>query len=152
MGVEIERKFLLKEGWPKENGILYMQGYLNRDKERTVRVRIAGDKGYLTIKGKNKGAKRLEFEYEIPVDDAKEMLELLCEQPLVSKYRYKVAYGGLMWEIDEFLAENEGLIVVEVELSSEDEKVVLPSWIGKEVTGDPKYYNANLIQNPYCNW
>ncbi|MCH9814454.1 MAG: CYTH domain-containing protein, partial [Epsilonproteobacteria bacterium] len=142
MGVEIERKFLVKTGWPKENGTRYMQGYLNRQKEKTVRVRIAGEKGYLTIKGKSEGAKRLEYEYEIPIEEAKEMLERLCDQPLVSKYRYKVTYAGLIWEIDQFLAENEGLIVAEVELESEDQEVQLPPWIDKEVTGDVKYYNA----------
>lgn len=152
MGIEIERKFLLKEGWPKEKGVLYMQGYLSLQKERTVRVRVAGEKGYLTIKGESHKASRLEYEYPIPVDEAKEMLDLLCERPLISKYRYKIVYEGLIWEIDQFLEENEGLIIAEVELEREDEEIIFPSWIGEEVTGEAKYYNANLIKNPYKAW
>ncbi len=152
MGIEIERKFLVKETWPKENGALYMQGYLSRQKERTVRVRVVGDKGYLTIKGESKKATRLEYEYMISVDDAKEMLELLCEKPILSKYRYKVLYKNTLWEIDRFLGENEGLILAEVELENEDQRIDLPPWIGQEVTGDAKYYNANLIGNPYQKW
>lgn len=152
MGIEIERKFLVKETWPKENGALYMQGYLSRQKERTVRVRVVGDIGYLTIKGESKKASRLEYEYTISVDDAKEMLEFLCEKPILSKYRYKVLYKNTLWEIDEFLGENEGLVLAEVELESEDQMIDLPPWIGREVTDDAKYYNANLIGNPYQKW
>lgn len=153
MGVEIERKFLVRDVWPKENGTLYIQGYLSRQKERTVRVRVVGEKGYLTIKGESQGtATRLEYEYIIPVDEAKEMLELLCEKPIISKYRYKVLYKNTLWEIDQFLGENEGLIVAEVELESEDQQIILPFWIDREVTGDPRYYNASLIKNPYQKW
>ncbi|DAB41395.1 MAG TPA: adenylate cyclase [Sulfurovum sp. UBA12169] len=152
MGVEIERKFLVKNTWPRENGTLYIQGYLSRQKERTVRVRVVGDKGYLTIKGKNQKASRPEYEYAIPAEEAKEMLEQLCEKPIICKYRYKVLYENTVWEIDQFLGENEGLIVAEVELESEDQMIDLPPWIGQEVTDDTRYYNANLIGNPYQKW
>jgi CYTH domain-containing protein len=152
MGIEIERKFLVKNTWPKENGTLYIQGYLSRQKERTVRVRVVGDKGYLTIKGKNQKASRLEYEYAIPAEEAKEILERLCEKPIIHKYRYKILYENTLWEIDQFLGENEGLIVAEVELRAEDQKIVLPPWAGLEVTNDARYYNANLISNPYKKW
>ncbi|GAB4338912.1 MAG: CYTH domain-containing protein [Calditrichia bacterium] len=154
MGKEIERKFLVKgDDWKKKGkGTVYRQGYLSTVKERVVRVRTVNDKGFLTIKGINRGATRLEFEYEIPVADAKEMLEKLCLRPLIEKTRYVVEYGGLKWEVDEFAGENEGLILAEVELEDEQQKVELPDWIGEEVTGDPRYFNSNLIKNPYTSW
>lgn len=154
MGKEIERKFLVKgDDWKKKGkGTVYRQGYLSTVKERVVRVRMVNDKGFLTIKGINRGATRLEFEYEIPVADAKEMLEKLCLRPLIEKTRYVVEYGGLKWEVDEFAGENEGLILAEVELEDEQQKVELPDWIGEEVTGDPRYFNSNLIKNPYTRW
>lgn len=154
MGVEIERKFLLKnDSWRSlARGTKYRQGYLNSAKDRTVRVRTIGDKGYLTIKGISRGAVRLEYEYEISVADAQAMLKELCEKPLIEKKRHKVEYKGLIWEIDEFFGENQGLIVAEVELESEDQKFVKPGWISEEVTGDPRYFNANLIHLPYRKW
>ena len=152
MGREIERKFLVKGfTWREVKGAMIRQGYLNSAKERNVRVRIIEDKAYLTIKGIAVGASRLEFEYEVPLKDAAELLEI-CEKPLIEKRRYRVLEGGLIWEVDEFFGENEGLIVAEVELESEDQAFHKPDWIGEEVTGDPRYFNSNLIRNPYTNW
>ena len=153
MGIEIERKFLVNEGvWREAPATRYRQGYLSTVKERTVRVRTIGDKGYLTIKGISVGAARLEFEYEIPAEDADKLLTELCEKPLIEKTRYKLEHEGLTWEVDEFFGENQGLIVAEVELASEDQRFEAPPWIGPEVTEDPRYYNANLIEHPYSRW
>ncbi len=153
MATEIERKFLVKEGtWRNEKGTEYRQGYLNSTKERVVRVRTIDDKGFLTIKGITTGATRAEYEYEIPVNEAEAMLDGLCEKPLIEKDRYKIAHKGLIWEVDEFFGENQELILAEVELESEDQPYEKPEWITDEVTGDPKYFNSNLIQNPYKNW
>ena len=154
MAQEIERKFLVTgDAWRRlAKGTVYRQGYLSTVKERTVRVRTVGDKGYLTVKGLSVGAKRAEFEYEIPVTDADVMLDELCEQPLIEKTRYKIPFDGLIWEVDEFASDNEGLIVAEVELSDEDQEIRLPDWIGEEVTDDLRYYNANLVAHPYKSW
>ena len=153
MAHEIERKFLVKEGiWREAAAQIYRQGYLSTVKERTVRVRTINDKGYLTVKGISVGASRLEFEYEIPVADADEMLDNLCEKPLIEKRRYKLDDGGLTWEIDVFFGDNEGLIVAEVELESEGQAFHKPDWVDEEVTSDPRYYNANLIAHPYSHW
>ncbi len=114
-------------------------------------MRTINDKGYLTIKGLTVGASRLEFEYEIPRPDADQLLDI-CEKPLIEKTRYIVVEGEFVWEIDEFIGENEGLIVAEVELESEDQDFPRPAWVGKEVTGDPRYFNSNLIKNPYKMW
>jgi len=153
MALEIERKFLVNNSaWREAQGVMYRQGYLNSVKERTVRVRIIGDKGYLTVKGISRGAVRAEYEYEIPGVEAEAMLDDLCEKPLIEKMRYKIAYKGFVWEVDEFCGDNQGLIVAEVELESEDQKFEPPEWIGEEVTGDPRYFNANLIHHPYCRW
>ena len=152
MAKEIERKFLIKEGsWRNTKGTHYRQGYLNSVKERVVRVRTVEDKGYLTIKGLTVGASRLEFEYEIPRQDADLLLDI-CEKPLIEKTRFKVTEGGFVWEIDEFFGENQGLIVAEVELESENQDFPRPDWIREEVTGDPRYFNSNLIRNPYKMW
>jgi adenylate cyclase len=152
MATEIERKFLLKEGVrPSGTAMKCCQGFLSRAKERTVRVRTVNDKGYLTIKGIAVGASRPEFEYEIPYQDALELLDI-CEKPLIVKNRYRVEEGGVVWEIDEFFGENKGLIIAELELESEDQEFEKPDWVGEEVTGDPRYYNANLIKNPYTKW
>jgi adenylate cyclase len=152
MAKEIERKFLVKNGaWRQEKGTKYRQGYLNSAKERIVRVRTIKNKAYLTIKGITVGASRMEFEYEIPRKDADGLLDI-CEKPLIEKIRYKVKEGGFIWEIDEFFGENQGLIVAEVELESEDQNFPKPDWVGEEVTGDPRYFNSNLIQNPYTKW
>jgi len=154
MATEIERKFIPRtDNWRDgAGGVRYRQGYLSTDSERTVRVRTAGDKAFLTIKGKTVGASRAEYEYAIPRDDADAMLDQLCRRPIIEKVRYKISHGGLIWEVDEFEGENAGLVIAEVELSSEDQAVELPDWAGQEVTGDPRYYNANLISNPYSNW
>lgn len=152
MAVEIERKFLVKEGWqPNSAGVRIAQGYLSAVPERTVRVRIKGEKGYLTVKGKNQGISRAEFEYEIPVSDAEAMLAL-CEQPPVEKTRYLEAYEGHTWEIDIFTGANEGLRVAEIELPSEDADFVKPDWAGEEVSGDARYYNSSLSRHPYQQW
>jgi CYTH domain-containing protein len=154
MGKEIERKFRVKgDAWKSlAKGTRYCQGYLNSVKERTVRVRTVGDKGFLTVKGITTGASRTEYEYPIPVSDAEGMLNDLCEKPLIEKNRYKIGDKNLTWEVDEFFGENKGLIVAEVELQSEGQSVEKPEWIGEEVTGDPRYFNANLIKHPYTKW
>lgn len=154
MAKEIERKFLVKPAaWePQVAGTKIRQGYLSSLKERVVRVRTKGTKAFLTIKGITKGITRSEFEYEIPVDDADLLLTNLCEQPLVEKTRYKETHNGHEWEIDVFFGANEGLVVAEVELTDENEKIEIPIWIGEEVSSDPRYFNSNLIQNPYCKW
>jgi CYTH domain-containing protein len=154
MGKEIERKFLVRgEAWKKlASGTEYRQGYLSTVKERTVRVRTVGEKGYLTVKGITVNNARAEYEYEIPAADANQMLDALCERPLVEKTRYKIPFGGLVWEVDEFHGENEGLVVAEVELTDATQKFELPEWVGAEVSGDPRYFNANLIANPYSRW
>jgi adenylate cyclase len=154
MGVEIERKFLpASDGW-KGLGqpTLMRQGYLVADPVRTVRVRIEGQRAVITIKSKSTGASRGEWEYEIPVPDAAELLDRLCEQPLVEKVRHRIDYAGHTWEVDEFQGENAGLVVAEIELGSEDEVFDKPDWIGQEVTGDPRYYNSSLIRFPYSKW
>ena len=152
MPKEIERKFLVEnDTWRNASGIRYRQGYLSSVKERTVRVRTIEDRGYLTIKGIAVGASRLEFEYEIPREDAETLLGM-CEQPLIEKNRYKVEHGGFIWEIDEFFGDNQGLIIAELELESEDQEFPRPDWVGEEVTEDSRYYNANLIKNPFTAW
>jgi len=154
MAQEIERKFLLaSDQWRSgAEGRLYRQGYLSTDKARTVRVRIVGERGLLTIKGLTRGISRLEFEYDIPLADATRLLDELCHRPLIEKTRYEVTHGGLTWEIDEFHGDNAGLIVAEVELASEDQDIELPEWVGAEVSGDPRYYNSNLAQHPFSKW
>ena len=154
MGVEIERKFLLKgDEWRSlAPGVLYRQGYIASGKGRTVRVRIAGDQGYITIKGPSAGAARSEFEYPIPLADATEMLDTLCDRPLIEKTRHKIHWGDLIWEVDEFAGDNQGLIMAEVELTDANQAVAIPDWIGEEVTGDPRYFNSNLAKNPFTRW
>ena len=154
MGKEIERKFLINgDAWRMlAEGTMYRQGYLNSAKERTVRVRTVGEKAFLTIKGITVGATRAEYEYEIPFDDCNALLDNLAEKPLIEKKRYTIKQGEFTWEIDEFFGDNQGLIVAEIELTSEDQKFDKPSWIGAEVTGDPRYFNSNLIKNPFTRW
>ena len=153
MAKEIERKFLVNgDAWKRSKGTLYRQGYLSTVKERTVRVRLEGERAVLTIKGITRGATRAEFEYEIPFEDAEQLLDDLCERPLIEKTRYKIEHAGLTWEVDEFLNENTGLVVAEVELESEDQQFDLPEWLGEEVTRDPRYYNANLVSHPFTKW
>ena len=154
--IEIERKFLVKSEEFKaisfaKNEI--SQGYLNSNPERTVRVRIKGHQGYLTIKGKGNetGLSRLEWEVEIPVDEAKMLLNL-CESGVISKMRYEVKFGNHIYEVDEFFGENEGLVLAEIELKSEEEAFEKPDWLGEEVTNNEKYYNSYLSKNPFKNW
>lgn len=155
MANEIERKFLVKrESWtpPAEGGVNYRQGYLSVEPARTVRVRIAGDNAFITVKGITSGIERMEFEYPIPVRDAGTMLDVLCVRPLVEKVRYRVPFAERVWEVDDFLGDNEGLLLAEVELPDRGAAVTLPAWIGKEVSGDPRYFNSNLAANPYSRW
>ncbi len=152
MAIEIERKFLVVgDAWRAAPPVFYSQGYLNRDKVRTVRVRIAGEEAFLTIKGTSVGARRAEFEYPIPVWDARELLAL-CEQPLIEKNRRKILHEGFIWEVDEFLGENLGLVVAEIELPAEDAVFAKPDWVGEEVTEDARYFNSNLSRTPFTCW
>ncbi|NCT83952.1 MAG: CYTH domain-containing protein [Comamonadaceae bacterium] len=154
MGIEIERKFLVAgDGWrqPPERQTRYCQGYLSRDPARTVRVRLAGDHAFLTIKGATTGATRAEFEYEIPTADAQALLAL-CDDPVVEKIRHLCVVDGMTWEVDEFLGTNAGLVVAEIELQAEDQPFTRPAWLGAEVTGDARYVNANLAVRPFTRW
>ena len=152
MGIEIERKFLVVgDGWRAAPATAYAQGYLNRDKQRTVRVRVVQQQAWLTIKGANAGATRAEFEYPIPLADAEQLLAL-CDGPLVRKLRRIVEHAGSRWEIDEFQGDNAGLVVAEIELASEQASFEKPAWLGAEVTHDPRYYNSNLAAAPYSTW
>ena len=152
MGVEIERKFLVVgDDWRAAPAVPYAQGYLNRDKQRTVRVRIVQDQAWLTVKGANSGATRAEFEYAIPLADAQQLLAL-CDGPLVRKQRRVVAHAGATWEIDEFEGDNAGLVVAEIELPSEDAPFEPPPWLGSEVTHDPRYFNSSLATAPFSTW
>ncbi len=155
MAQEIERKFLVK-GEFKElatKATRITQGYLSSVPERTVRVRVKGEKGFITIKGigSDSGASRFEWEKEIPVAEVNDLLKI-CEPGVIDKTRYLVPVGEHTYEVDEFYGDNEGLTVAEVELSAEDEAFVKPEWLGEEVTGDVRYYNSMLMKNPYKNW
>ncbi len=154
MGTEIERKFLVKgDGWrTSAAGVLYRQGCLNTAKERTIRLRTAGEKAFLTIKGITVCATRNEYEYEIPLAECNAMQETLAEKPLIEKRRYTILSRGTTWEVDEFLGDNAGLVIAEVELDSEDQPFTKPDWIGEEVTGDPRYFNSNLSTHPFTKW
>lgn len=156
MGMEIERKFLVRPDHLQQlvkdlRPDLIRQGYLCSDPERTVRVRIKGDKGYLTIKGKTAGISRQEFEYTIPQDEAAALLRL-CQGPLIEKHRYELTIKDQLWEIDEFFGDNAGLLLAEAELAHEQQPLEIPDWVEKEVTDDPRYYNAKLAVHPYCRW
>jgi adenylate cyclase len=155
MGREIERKFLVNgQQWRQEalHSSFLRQGYLSVDPQRTVRVRLDGEEGFLTIKGVTTGASRAEFEYPLPAAEAHELLADLCLRPLIEKTRFRLHHAGLLWEIDEFLGDNQGLVVAEVELQREDQLLLLPEWVGEEVTGDRRYHNSNLLAHPYRNW
>lgn len=154
MGEEIERKFLVTgEAWRESaKAVRYRQGFLSTVPERTVRVRVAGAQGSITVKGKTVGARRAEFDYEIPRMDAEAMLDRLCERPLIEKTRYMLPLGSHTWEIDVFEGDNEGLVVAEIELGSEDEAFDKPEWLGDEVTHDPRYFNSNLVARPFRDW
>ncbi|MGQ7854188.1 CYTH domain-containing protein [Pedobacter sp. WC2501] len=155
MGKEIERKFLIdQQKWDnlnKPEGKLFRQGYLLADKAKTIRVRATETIGFLTIKGQAIGATRPEYEYEIPVEEAVELLDNFAQSEL-SKIRYEIPFKNKLWEVDVFLGDNEGLVVAEIELESETESFDLPDWIGKEVTEEEKYYNSNLTVKPFKDW
>lgn len=153
MAQEIERKYLVNgESWKQlASGTVYRQGYIYTVNRKTVRVRVIDQQGYLTIKGPSKGTVRSEFEYPIPLADAEEMLDTLCDRPLIEKIRYKIPQGDLVWEVDEFLGDNAGLVVAEVELNDPNQEISLPDWIDRQVT-DPKYFNSNLARHPYKDW
>jgi adenylate cyclase len=155
MAIEIERKFLLKsDAWRAhvESRELLRQGYLSAGSACSIRARIAGDQAWLNLKAKRSGMTRLEFEYAIPRADADQILDELCTGPLVEKYRHRIPMGDLVWEIDEFLGANAGLIVAEIELPTEETGFDRPPWLGEEVTEDERYYNFNLAQKPYREW
>lgn len=153
MAKEIERKFLVNgEEWKQFSSVEIRQGYLCTDKHRTVRVRSKSGKAYLTIKGITEGASRDEFEYEIPFEDGSYMLDNICQRPLIEKRRYIIHIDNKVWEVDEFFGDNSGLVVAEIELSSEKEEFGKPNWIGEEITHDARYFNANLIQRPFSQW
>ena len=153
--MEIERKFLVqKEKWlvvSKQAGILYIQGYLSIDDDKVIRVRVAGERGFLTIKGKSETFSHPEFEYEIPVDDARELLKQYTKNR-VEKVRTRIPAGNYVWEVDEFLGENEGLLMAEIELEIPEDIFEKPAWLGEEVTGDARYYNSYLAGKPYGRW
>ena len=156
MAQEIERKFLVKSDDFKKESFKkskIVQGFLSTVPERTVRIRIKDNQGFITVKGigNKSGTSRYEWEKEIPVKDAIDLLEI-SEPGVIDKTRFNVKYGSHIFEVDEFYGENEGLIVAEIELSSEDEDFVKPTWLGNEVTGEVKYYNAMLMKNPFKNW
>lgn len=153
MPVEIERKFLLKPGaWQGSgDGVRMLQGYLSLDPARTVRVRIHGECAWMTIKGLTSGMTRTEIEFPLDPGHARELISL-CHRPLIDKTRYRQNHAGMVWEIDVFHAENEGLVVAEIELPGEDHEFSLPEWVGLEVTGDFRYSNASLVEHPFCEW
>jgi adenylate cyclase len=154
MGVEIERKFLVRgEEWKSlGESVLLRQGYLSSQPERIVRVRIEGDRAMMTIKGRSVGASRGEWEYPLPMEDARVFLDQLCERPIIEKHRYRIVHEGMTWEVDEFMGENAGLVVAEIELESEGQGFEKPEWVGEEVTQDARYFNSNLLRHPYSKW
>ncbi len=154
MSWEIERKYLVADRscLDQRVGVALRQGYIPTQDGGVVRVRIEGERAVLTLKGATSGIARREYECEIPRQDAEGILATLCQRPLIEKTRYTLTWAGKVWTIDVFSGENEGLVLAEVELSSRDEVVAKPPWAGVEVSGDPRYYNANLVRNPYCQW
>jgi len=152
VATEIERKFLVHgEAWRQSRPIRIRQGYLNRDKARTVRVRVAGERAFLTIKGSMQGIARAEFEYPIPASDAEQLL-LSCDGPLLEKQRHVLVHAGMTWEVDEFFGDNAGLVVAEIELTSEHQSFDRPAWLGEEVTHQRRYLNSNLVVHPFKQW
>ncbi len=155
MGTEIERKFLVtSDGWRREaqRRARFRQGYLANNERCSIRVRVAGDDARLNIKGAKLAVRRQEYEYPVPVDEANEMLDSLAQRPIIEKTRHYVEHAGHLWEVDEFEGDNAGLVVAEIELRSTDEVFEKPDWIGEEVSGDPRYYNVNLVEHPYKDW
>lgn len=151
MGIEIERKFLVNGEFRSGEPELYRQGYLSRSPSRTVRIRIANQAAWMTVKSLSTDIIRQEFEYPIPRADAEEMLAL-CEATLIEKYRWKIPHADHLWEVDEFLGANAGLIVAEIELSSVDEEFARPGWIGREVSHELRYQNSQLTRFPFSSW
>lgn len=154
MAKEIEKKFLVTNEEYKSSSkkALFRQGYLSVDYERIVRVRSYNGKGFITIKGKTKSCSRDEYEYSIPVEDAERMLDSLCVRPIIEKIRYFLTFEGYKWVVDEFLGVNKGLVTAEIELEHENQKFLKPNWIGNEITYDIKYFNSNLVENPFVRW
>ncbi|WP_444995249.1 CYTH domain-containing protein [Aliikangiella sp. IMCC44359] len=154
MAKEIERKFLvdLNKIGALEGGVTIKQGYISTSDKSVVRLRLIGQKAYLTLKGENQGISRSEFEYEIPVEDAHKIISELCSEGVVEKTRYLIQHANHTWEVDIFHGDNDGLIVAEIELRSEDEYFEKPSWVTAEVSDDAKYYNSSLLDNPFSNW
>ncbi len=155
MGIEIERKFLLRnDHWraSANQGTKFCQGYLSQSGPASVRVRIEGDKANINIKSANPGIHRLEYEYPVPLEEARDMLQKLCIKPLIEKTRYHVMHQNKLWEVDIFAGDNVGLEVAEIELDSVDEQIVLPDWVGEDVTDDVRYYNVSLVKHPYKDW
>lgn len=154
MSIEIERKFLVRdESWRTlTQGAPLRQGYLNSHPDRTVRVRIEGSSAMLTIKSRTVGATRGEWEYPIPLDEATQLLDRVCERPIIDKTRYRIMHQGMLWEVDEFHGDNAGLVVAEIELATEDQPFDKPDWVGEEVTHDSRYFNASLLRHPYKDW
>ncbi len=152
--IEIERKYLVKNLDFVKYGVPHRikQGYISTEEGRVVRIRIKDQKGYLTLKSAAQGFARHEFEYEIPVADAELMLDEMCHKPIIDKTRFDLLHKGKKWEIDVFNGENEGLIIAEIELQSKDEEFKIPPFIDREVTDDPRYYNAYIAQHPFCTW
>jgi CYTH domain-containing protein len=155
MGVEIEHKYLLNldkwKAFDKPVPKYLRQGYMVKEPSKTIRVRIADKQAFVTIKGKSTGASRSEFEYEIPLADAEDLLNNFCDS-VITKKRFEIRYLGKLWEVDEFLGDNKGLFVAEIELKSEAETYELPDWVDKNVTDDKRYFNSNLLVNPYSTW
>lgn len=154
MAKEIERKFLVtNDAWRRlGTAIPYCQGYLHSDETSVIRIRIQGSEARLTIKGRPTGIVRPEYEYPIPTEDAKELLALTDQKKLIEKNRTKIPYKGKVWEVDEFFGKNTGLVVAEIELESENESFEKPTWVGKEISEDPRYYNVSLAHHPYSEW
>lgn len=154
MSLEIERKFLVVSDEYRKlaEPVHYRQGYLAVLPDKVIRVRISGDTSFITVKGRYSDTTRSEFEYEIPMHDAKAMLSDLCSRPHIEKKRFRIPFEGLIWEVDEFLGENAGLVMAEIELTREDQPFIKPEWIGEEVTYDARYRNSNLARNPFNTW
>lgn len=154
MGKEIERKFLVTGNQYKTlaRGMKVEQGFLSIDIEHSVRIRLLEGKGFITIKGATQGMSRSEFEYEIPAPDARIMLDEMCIRPIIQKTRYRLSYEGFIWEVDEFSGENQGLVIAEIELRQEGQSFPIPPWVGQEVTSDFRFYNVNLVRDPFKNW
>lgn len=153
MGLEIERKFrVADESWRTASpGQMIAQGYLSRDPDRTVRVRVAGDQAWLTIKGRNEGIRRAEYEFAIPAAEARGLLEL-CLPGVIEKTRHRIPHGGHLWEVDEFHGANAGLVIAEVEITDESVIPLPPPWLGPEVSDDPRYFNSSLAVHPFSEW